>query len=221
LLYGTPSSGNLPTFPTPIRLLLQEVSVEFKADLKKLYTLYQLPIAVARGKIDVMGKAKIVNYEPNSINQLFWAQNLTTGIEIPVYNELDYIPSSSTFTITVANGATFAQDHGVIYASGTNAGQLFYANTTAAAAGYYSVNTTTGVYTFSSLDNARAVYIDYTYTNSTVGATIALTAEIMGYAPQCTMDLWGNFRGKYLGIRLNQATLGSWTYPTRDSRLAA
>lgn len=215
LLYGTPTSGNLPTNPTPFRLLLQEVSIDFKGDLKKLHTLYQLPISVARGKLDVTGKAKIVDFQPALINQLFWAQTSTVGMEIPVFNELDFIPSTSTFTITVTNGATFAQDHGVVYATGVNAGQSLLANTTAGAAGYYSVNVTSGVYTFASTDSARAVYIDYTYTNATRGQTLAISAQLMGYAPVCTMDVWGTFRGKYLGIRLNACTLGSWTYPTK------
>jgi len=211
LLYGVPTSGNLPTNPTPIRLLLQEVSVEFKGDLKKLYTLYQLPIATARGKIDVAGKAKIVNYDPDPINQLFWAQSISAGIEVPVDQEL----STANTTYTVVNGATFAQDRGVSYATGTKAGQVLLSNTTAAAAGYYAVNTTSGQYTFNSADSTAAMYISYTYTNSTRGKTILMSSQVMGYAPVCTMDVWGTFRNKVLGIRLNACTLGQWTYPTK------
>src|ERR1700677_1283108 len=89
LVYAVPNAGNLPVNPSPVRLLLQEVTVEFKGDLKKLYTQSQLPIATARGKIDVTGKAKIVDYDPDPINQLFWAQSIAAGIQIPVDQELD------------------------------------------------------------------------------------------------------------------------------------
>src|SRR5580765_240456 len=102
LLYGEPTSGNLPVNPTPTRLLLQEVTIEYKGDLKKLWTQSQLPIATARGKIDVTGKAKIVNYDPDPINQLFWAQSIAAGLEIPIDREI----RNANATSTVTNAAT-------------------------------------------------------------------------------------------------------------------
>jgi hypothetical protein len=216
VLYGFPSGGNLPTNPTPIRLLLQEVSIDFKGDLKKLYTQSQFPLATARGKIDVTGKAKIVDYDPDPINQLFWAQNIATGMTVFVDQELDTIPTASPFTVTVTNAATFDVDNGVTYTTGTNAGQvLLNVSPAAPATTQYSVNTTTGVYTFAAVDNTRGVAISYTYVNSTRGKTITLTSELMGYAPTCRMDFWNNFRSKMIGIRLNSATLGSWSYPSK------
>lgn len=217
LLYATPTSGNLPTNPTPTRLLLQEVSIDFKADLKKLYTLYQFPIATARGKISVDGKAKIVNYDPDPINQVFWAQTRAAGMQIPVDQEVHGIPAASPFVVYVTSNATFAQDNGVSYSNGTAAGQMFLNvspefPTTAAT---YTVNTTNGEYQFASVDNTLGVAVSYTWTNSTRGATITLTEELMGYAPQCGVQMWGTFRGKYLGIQLNSVTFGSWTYPSK------
>jgi len=214
LLYGEPTGGNLPTNPTPIRLLLQEVSIDFKGDLKKLWTQYQMPIATARGKVDVTGKAKIVNYDPDPINQLFWAQTSAAGMVIPIDSELDLLAANAT-TITVTNGATFDTDNGVVYASGTKAGQVLLRVTTNVQAGQYIVNSTSGVYTFNAADNSTTFAISYTYTNTTRGKTITLTNQVMGYAPTCRMDMWGTFRGKVLGIRLNSATLGQWTYPSK------
>lgn len=216
LLYGEPTGGNLPVNPSPIRLLLQEVSIEFKGDLKKLWTQSQMPIATARGKIDVTGKAKIVNYDPDPINQLFWAQTSAAGIVIPVDRELQSIPSVSTFTITVTNAATFDVDNGVVYAgTAPKAGQVLLKVASAPATGQYAVNTTTGVYTFAAVDNALGVAISYTFANATRGKTITLNNQVMGFAPTCRMDMWANFRNKILGIRLNAATLGQWTYPSK------
>lgn len=217
LLYATPVGGNLPINPTPISLLLQEASVDFKGDLKKLFTQYQFPIATARGKVDVTGKAKIVNYDPDPINQLFWAQSIAVGVEVPVDRELAGIPAASPFTVFVTNNATFAVDHGVSYTNGTNIGQQFLnvGTTTPNTAATYIVNTTQGKYTFSSLDNTLGVAISYTYSNTSRGKTITLTNQTMGYAPVCTVDFFANFRGKLLGIRLNACTFGSWTYPSK------
>lgn len=215
LLYGTPNAGNLPVNPTPIRLLLQEVAIEFKADLKKLWTQSQLPIATARGKIDVSGKAKIVNYDPDPINQLFWAQSIAAGIVLPVDRELRSIPAVSTFTITVTNGATFDQDNGVTFTTGNSAGAVLLKVASAPTTGQYTVNSTSGLYTFAAVDNSLGVAISYTYSNATRGKTITLTNQVMGFAPVCSIDCWANFRNKILGIRLNACTLGSWTYPSK------
>jgi hypothetical protein len=214
-LYAEPTLGNLPTNPTPIRLLLQEVSVEFKGDLKKLYTQGQFPIATARGKLDVTGKAKIVNYDPDPINQLFWAQTSAAGIQVPIDRELANIPAVSTFTITVANAANFAKDNGVTYTTGAKPGAVLLKVTSGPATGQYSVNSTTGVYTFAAVDNSLGVAISYTYTNATRGKTITLNNQLMGYAPVCRVDVWNNFRNQVLGIRLNACTFGSWTYPSK------
>lgn len=217
LLYATPNGGNLPTNPSPVSLLLQEVSIDFKGDLKKLYTQSQFPIATARGKIDVAGKAKIVNYDPDPINQLFWAQSIAAGIEIPVNLEADAIPAASPFTVIVTNNATFAIDHGVSYTNGSQAGQMFLNVSPAfpTTAATYTVNTTSGKYQFASVDNTLGVSISYTYSNATRGKTITLTNQVMGYAPTCVVDVWANFRNKLLGIRLNSCTFGSWTYPSK------
>ena len=54
--------------------------------------------------------------------------------------------------IAVANAASYADDLGVYYASGANAGNRFTRVTTPAAAGQYSVNLATGIYTFAAAD---------------------------------------------------------------------
>lgn len=218
LLYSTPNAGNLATNPTPVRLLLQEVSLEFKGDLKKLFTQYQFPIATARGKIDVTGKAKIVNYDPDPINQLFWAQSAVAGIQIVVDQEIDTPTTGATGApnVTVASGgATFAQDNGVVYSGGTKAGQmLLKVAAIGSGVGVYVVNAT-GNYLFSSADNNIAMAISYTFTNVTRGKTISMVNQVMGFAPVCAVDVWSNFRGKLLGLRMNSVTFGSWTYPSK------
>ncbi len=215
VVYGVPVSGNLPTNPSPVRLLLQEVSVDFKADLKKLFTQYQFPIAKARGKVDVSGKAKIVDYDPRTINQLFFAQTAAAGILVPIDKEKSTIPSAAAYTITVTNAATFDQDNGVFFTSGANSGMPLTKVTANVATGQYMVNSTTGVYTFAAADNSLGVAISYTYSAASRGQTITLNNQLMGYAPECKMDIWNTFRNKVLGIRLNSCVFGSWTYPSK------
>lgn len=217
LLYGVANAGNLPTQPTPIRLLLQEVMVDFKGDLKKLWVQEQLPIAAARGKVDVTGKAKIVDYSPDPITQLFLADPIAAGMTIFIDREQDPVPAAASFIITVANSATFDQDRGVIYSNGANAGQILI-NVGAGNApgkGQYAPSSTAGSYVFNSQDNSTMMSISYTYTNATRGKTISMPNQLMGYAPICTVDVWNTFRGKVLGLRLNACVFGSWTFPSK------
>jgi hypothetical protein len=219
LLYSTPNAGNLPVDPSPTRLLLQEVQIDFKGDLKKLFTQYQMPIATARGKLDITGKAKIVDYDPDPINQLFWAQSIAVGMQLAVDQETD-TPTGASVSVQVQNNVNFAQNNGVFYSSGTKAGAILLqapAGTSQGSltTGLYTVCTTTGTYTFSTADNNIAMSISYTFTNATRGKTITLANQVMGYAPVCAVDMWGTFRSKYLGIRLNSCTFGSWTYPSK------
>ena len=212
LLYGTPNAGNLAVNPTPIRLLLQEVSIDFKADLKKLWTQGQFPIAKARAKVEVSGKAKIVNFDPDPMNQLFFAQAVAAGMIVPIDREI--APVSGT-TITVLKSANFEQDNGVQYTNGSSAGATLIKVASAPAQGEYSVNATTGVYTFNVADNNIGMAISYTYTNTSRGKTITLNNQLMGYAPEIAMDVWNNFRNKVLGIRLYSCVVGSWTFPSK------
>ena len=80
--------------------------------------------------------------------------------------------------------------------------------------GQYSLNLTTGVYTFNTADNGTNVNASYTYFVNT-GSTITLNNQLMGYAPELTMFLYNRFRNKYFAIQLNDVTLGLIAVPTK------
>lgn len=110
VLFGLPNAGNLAPNPTPYKFgILQEASVEFKGDLKKLYGQSQFPVAKARGKIDVSCKAKIAAYDPNMLNQLYFGQAQASGITAMAVDEVGAVPGTP-FSVTVAHSATFVTD---------------------------------------------------------------------------------------------------------------
>lgn len=210
VLFGIPNSGNLAANPTPSKLgLLQEFSVDFKGDLKKLFGQFQFAAATARGKIEVSCKAKIAVFDIQSLNQLYFGQSVTqASITKVADSEADTVPAVTSFTITVSNAATFVDDLGVVDAT---TGLPFQEVATLTAVGQYQVNVSTGVYTFFSGDASRHVQISYTYTATTPGtSTLALSNQLMGYAPQFKAVAYNNFRGEYLGIQLNQCTMGQF-----------
>lgn len=210
VLFGKPTAGNLPTLPTPLKFgILQEANVDFKGDLKKLFGQYQMPVATARGKLEVNIKGKLAVFDVRLLNQLYFAQPETTGYNLIVDGEQHTINAT---TATVTN-TPIVEDWGVIYKV-TGQNFTYNANTAGLVQGQYSVNLTTGVYTFNSADNDAVVKISYTYfVNS--GVTISLENQLMGYAPELTMFLYNKFRNKYLALELNDVTLGSMSIPTK------
>lgn len=211
VLFGIPTAGNLPTNPTPFKFgILQEVSVDFKADLKKLYSTSQFPVAKARGKIEVALKGKFASYDPNMLNQLYFAQAATTGINILAVDEANTIPGTP-YQVTVTHSANFVTNYGVVYAA---TGQQLIEVASSPTTGEYSV--ASGVYTFAAADTTLGVLISYTYSSASEGTTITLSNQLMGYAPELKVLLFNNFRTKNFALELNSVTLGSISIPTKQ-----
>jgi hypothetical protein len=210
VLFGSPltTSGNTPTNPTPVRWgIIQEATVDFKADLKKLYGQNQFPVATARGKFDVTLKAKLALFDLIMYNQLYFAQTQTSGYNLVVDGE----PQTVTANVATVSHIPIVTDWGVQY----NNGQTFIKVASGPLAGQYSgPNLTTGVYTFNSADNTQIVKISYQYFVN-VGATISIANQLMGYAPEVAMLLYAKFRNKFLAVQLNDVTLGQVSIPTK------
>ncbi len=115
VLYGIPNAGNLVTNPTPMQFgILQEVQLQFKGDLKKLYGTQQFALAIARGKIDVSGKGKLASLDPMFFSQLYFGQPTAQGVNRPAYNE----PHAAAASVATGNVGAIS-DLGVIVTGGT------------------------------------------------------------------------------------------------------
>ena len=210
VLYGNPVLGNLPTNPTPFRFgVLQEVTVDFKSDLKKLFGQYQFPVATARGKINVDIKGKLAVFDPNMLNQLYWAQTSASGYYHIVDGEQQTVNANAA---TVSNTSPVVEDWGVQY---KNTGQQLILVNANVQVGQYMHNVNSNVYAFNTGDNGNVVAISYAQNVSSTGVTITLANQLMGYAPELSMLLYNNFRSKYFAVELNDVTLGSISVPTK------
>jgi hypothetical protein len=208
VLYGIPNAGNLAANPTPTKFgILQEASVEFKADLKKLYGQKQFAVATARGKIDVTGKCKIALLDPNGLNQLYFGQTAATGLNRLVIDE-SHTPAVS---VPVTGVSTFARDYGVI--NGDTGLNMKFIPTGTPVAGQYTQSA--GTYVFASAETASTVRISYMETD-TAGATITINNQLMGYAPEFRALLANTFRGKYFALELNSCTMGQVSFPSKQ-----
>lgn len=164
---------------------LQDVSVDFSSDIKQLFGQYQFPLDVARGKTKIEGKAASGNIDVIAFNQFFFGDTAPTGQTLRAINEADTVPAMSTYTITAAEAATFVEDLGVYLA---DTGEALTQVASAPATGEYSVNSTTGVYTFNVAQASADVLLNYLYTD-TGGNTLTINNQLMGSTPKFRMVL--------------------------------
>ena len=135
--------------------ILQDVQIDWDWQTKELWGQFQFPVDIARGQGKITGKAKFARIFGAIYGDLFFGQTPATGQLTVSENEAASVPATTPFTVTVANAASYVDDLGVFYATGASAGNRFTRVTTPSSAGQYSVNLTTGIYTFAWLREAR------------------------------------------------------------------
>jgi hypothetical protein len=198
--------------PTPVKFgALQEVDVEFAFTTKELYSQYQFPLAVGRGKSKITGKAKTGQIRADVYGQLFFGLTPATGQIKTAVDEAGSIPvTPGPYTVTVANSATWATDLGVFFgATGIPLTRVTSGPTT----GQYSVSA--GVYTFAAADQGLAVTISYTYTAAATGKTITLTNQLLGASPTFKVVLNNLYGAKDLTLTLNRCMSSKLSLPTK------
>lgn len=211
-LYAIPDGGG-----NPLRLgALQDVSVEFSADIKTLHGQSQFPLAVARGKSKIEGKIGTANIDVEAYNQIYFGQvaGVSAGTRRQVFNEAGVIPATpGPYTVTVANGADFFLDLGVIdVLTGLQMKQVVSGPT----AGQYTVNQTTGVYTFAAADQGKAVLFNYLYEDSAAGGTLELTNQLMGIAPYFQLVASQFFDNKVFTLCLYKVVADKLSMPLKQ-----
>lgn len=216
VLFGIPNAGNIVANPTPQQFgILQEVSVEFKGDTKKLYGMYQLPMKAARGKLAVTAKGKIASLDPEFFSQLYFGQPTAAGVQRVVFNE----PHAAGASVVPTNVPT--SDLGVICVSaGTSAispgTQLINSGTATPTTGQYKFSG--GDYVFAAADVTAGLTanISYQWNDASHGTTLSLANQLMGFAPSFQSILWNNFGNAMFAIQLNACIMGSISIPTKQ-----
>src|SRR5262252_682930 len=192
--------------------VLQDIQIDFDWTDKPLYGQLQFPVAVARGQGKITGKAKFAQILGLLYSDIFFGLAPATGQFAVAQLEAATIPAVTPYTVTVANAANYNDDLGVVYAS---SGKRFNRVTTSSAAGQYSVNFATGVYTFSSADASAAILVSYTYNIVTSGNKLTMTNQSMGITPTFKATFYTNYNGSGTALRLNACTANKLSLPTK------
>jgi hypothetical protein len=83
--------------------------------------------------------------------------------------------------------------------------------------GQYSVNTSTGVYTFSTGDQGtNVVQISYTYTISASGTQLNIKNQLMGFAPTIQILLNTVYNGSQFSVLLYSVVSSKLTIATKQ-----
>jgi hypothetical protein len=197
--------GNAITTPTPIQFgTLQEVTVDEEWEGKPLYGALQFPVAYGRGKGKVTLKAKVALINAELWNAFSYGLTLGSTYE-NIYEDLTgtLIPTSPYQVVTTSVTANMVADLGVRDGNGVPYTRAASSPTS----GQYSYLATAAQYTFSNLDQAKKVFINYAYSSTGVASakSINVTNLPMGYSPFFECHLRTQWQGKTLYVRYPQA----------------
>jgi hypothetical protein len=186
VLIGTPAGGSPINFG-----LAQEVTLNVQTTTKALYGQYNFPVAIGAGTKKMTGKAKMARISGQALGSLFFGITPSAGGVQTQFGETTAVPSSSPYTYSTINHATFVADQGVVYASSALPLKQVASNPTQ---GQYAVSAG-GVYTYSSADAGANVLISYTYTSAASGASIAVTSQLIGPSITFSANLFASDPG--------------------------
>lgn len=207
-LFATPVGGG-----APFRFgALQDVGVDFSADVKQLYGQYQFPLDVARGKTKIEGKAATGQVNASAFNTYYFGQTMTADAEmLQAINEAHSVPAMSAYTVSVTNAADFIMDLGVYYA--TTGNQLQQVESMPGE-GEYTVSDA-GLYTFNSMDASEALLFNYLY-DGAVGSTLNIGNPLMGNTPKFQMVLSQIYNGNTTTLLLYSCTAEKLSLPFKQ-----
>jgi hypothetical protein len=192
--------------------ILQDIQIDFDWSDKELYGQLQFPVAIARGQGKITGKAKFAQILGLLYSDMFFGVTPATGQFAVSQLEAATVPATTPFTVVPANAASYNDDLGVTYAAN---GNRFNRVITPSAAGQYSVNFASGVYTFSSADAGISVLISYTYNIATSGKMLTLSNQPLGITPTFKATFYTAYNGSGTALRLNACTANKLSLPTK------
>ena len=207
-LYATQT--NLSTgLPTPVEFgAVQDVSIDFSAEMKEVYGKGQYALALARGKAKIDIKAKFAQIFGRLFNSVYFNGTLTAAAIKVAESESNTVASG---TFTVANSATFLADLGLVYYT-TGLLLTRTASASPAVAGtYYS---SAGTYKLNTGDNTKVILATYSYTAAS-GAEIQLPNPRMGVTPTFSMVFHDLFDGKECTLTLNNCVANKLSLPSK------
>lgn len=193
------SSGMSVALPQPLQMAnLQDISVDFSAEIKEAYGSKRYALGVGRGKEKISGKVKSATFSAKAMSMYFGTAAIAGAASlVPAF----VVAIAASITVSPPSSGTFAGDLGVYKVS---TGAEFVRVASAPTAGQYSVNDLTGEYEFSAADVTAggSVSIAYRWVASTGGLLLSIKNRNMGEDAFFSLDLRTKFQGRELILHL-------------------
>ncbi len=206
---------------TPVKFgVLQDIEVDISAANAELYGQYQFPVASARGKGKITGKAKTGQFDLALFNSLYYGGAITTGSYLKEVTNEAQSAGASAPTITPTISSLAITDLGLYY-SATGV-QLTYSTAAAPTIGNYAkASSVGGVYTVSTAETAATAFLlNYEYL-ATTGNELIVTNQLMGINPVFELHLfegYTDFSGRTnFDIKLNRCIATKINFPFKNS----
>ncbi|MGB8600870.1 MAG: hypothetical protein WCD42_01605 [Rhizomicrobium sp.] len=194
---------------TPFNVgLCNEFSVDASFDTDELYGQYQVPLLVGRTKMKVTGKISPALLSGGAMSTFLLGQSFTRGSQHDATTLTEEIPEAASYTVTpmVPSSGTFLSDLGVIDLESNQAMQKA-ASAAALTAGEYSVDESTGIYSFAAEDAGDSISISFSYSyTSSSSQTATWNNQLLGTTPTFRLDYKTVFDGQTFYIRLFKCT---------------
>jgi hypothetical protein len=218
LLFLNPNAGNLAANPTPVKpLTIQDVKLGQKGKIEMLRGQSQYPDDTATGDKDGTFEFAMGRKDYYLLNQIFNADTVASGGVSVSPNESHAI--AATVTVVPPSSGTFSEDMGVTWN-----GKEMTKVAASPATGQYSVNISTGAYSFNATDVTTGgnVLISYSYT-ATAGNTYQVNNQVQGYGPAFEafiVDTYQPVSGVYSTVRLYAAKISDVEFTNKRSGYA-
>lgn len=200
---------------TPVNVgFCNEFSYDLSGDTKDLNGQNQFPLLIARSTIKATGKIKAAAMSGQALNSLLIGGTWTVGTQYDIQTTASTPIPTTPFQITptVPSTGTFDTDLGVINAA------TFQPLTKVASgptAGQYSVNASTGVYTFSSADQGSGISViitfAYKFTSGATGMSQIVQNQLIGTTPTFQLDYKTTLYGATYYVRFFNAVGTKWS----------
>jgi hypothetical protein len=214
-MYVKPVSGNLAANPTPSQIgTLQDCQVEISREIKELYGQSQFPVAIAPAKHKLTGKAKFAQIFGKQWSDMVYGQTTSAGYKSTFASPATAVPTTPfQLTPTVPASGTFVEDLGVIY---SNTGIPLVKVASAPTIGQYTETDPAGVYLFAAADVASLVTMSFAYSVPTVGQSVTVSNQLMGFGPIIEVTLNVQYNNQAVLMRIFNAVCSKITLPTKN-----
>lgn len=192
---------------------------EFFQDLGVYYSTTGLPLqqvgsgSEATGKYSVSATGVYTFHSSDASAALLFNYLYEDTTKISVVDEAHTTPGTSTYTVTVTHNGAIV-DGGVKYSS--TGVSLTKVTAGQEALGSYSVDETTGIYTFHADDKSKAMLFSYSYTGAgPAGGSLTISNQLMGTTPYFRLILSQYYDSKTFTLVLYKCVADKLNMPLK------